>query len=101
MKTRSPLENAWNKLARLAGRAPGEALDMPFGFATRVAAAWKADRRENSLVAFEWLTLRGLAVAVLIFAGSAAFGYDTFAGVFTGEASLGGGGWLDILPLPL
>jgi hypothetical protein len=28
-------------------------------------------------------------------------GYDTLAGVFTGEASLVGGGWLDVLTLPL
>lgn len=69
---------------------------MPFGFATRAVAAWKADRRETTLAAFEWLTLRGLTVALVIFAGSAAYGYETVADVFAGETSIVGG-WLDLL----
>lgn len=73
---------------------------MPFGFATRVVAAWNANRRETTLAAFEWLTWRGLAVALLIFAGSAAFGYETVSDVFGGEASLVGG-WIDMLPSSL
>jgi hypothetical protein len=43
--------------------------------------------------------LRGLAVAMVIFAGSAAFGYDTVADVFAGETSIVGG-WLDTLLPP-
>lgn len=73
---------------------------MPFGFATRVVSGLKAQRRESTLAAFEWLTVRGLAVALVIFVGSAAFGFDTVADVFAGETSLVGG-WLDILPLSL
>jgi hypothetical protein len=93
-------KTAWSKLSRLAAAAPPEALDLPFSFAMRIVAAWRSDRRENTLAAFEWLTVRGLAVAVLIFAGSAAFGYDTLAGVLDGETSLVGG-WLDtLLPAP-
>ena len=97
----NPTTNAWSTLSRLAALAPAETPEAPFGFASRVVAAWRADRRENRLATFEWLTLRGMAVAMVILAGSAAMGYDTLAGVFTGEASLVGGGWLDILSLPL
>jgi hypothetical protein len=65
-----------------------------------VVAAWQANRRESTLAAFEWLTLRVLAVALLIFAGSAAFGYETVSEMFTGETSVAGG-WVDMLSLPL
>lgn len=99
MNTRSH-DQAWPRLASLAAKAPADVPGMPFGFATRAVAAWSANRRETSLAAFEWLTLRGLAVAMVIFAGSAAFGYETVAEVFTGEASLVGE-WIDMLPLPL
>lgn len=98
MKLPRPSETAWSKISRIAALSPQDSLEPPFGFATRVVAAWKADRREGPLAAFEWLTLRGLAVAFVIFAGSAAFGYDTVADVVVGEASIIGG-WLDVLPL--
>lgn len=99
MNTPHPSTTAWSRLSRRAAQAPADTVEMPFGFATRVVAAWKADRREGTLVAFEWLTLRGLAVAMVIFAGSAAFGYDTVADVFAGETSIVGG-WLDTLLPP-
>ncbi|MFZ4765379.1 MAG: hypothetical protein ACOYMN_10535 [Roseimicrobium sp.] len=98
MNTTQPPYSAWSRLSRLAARAPEPVAEVPFGFATRVVASWQADRRERALVAFEWLTLRGLAVAALIFASSAAFGYDTVAGLLEGEASLVGAGLLDIFP---
>jgi hypothetical protein len=100
MKATRPSEHAWNRLSRLAAQAPADAPDLPFGFASRVVAAWKADRRETTIAAFEWLTLRGLGVALLIFAGSAAFGYDSVSDVFAGGASLVGN-WLDMFSLPL
>jgi hypothetical protein len=100
MNSLRPSENAWSKVARLAAAAPADATDAPFGFASRVVAAWQANRRETTLAAFEWLTLRGLAVALLIFAGSAAFGYETVSEMFTGETSVVGG-WVDMLSLPL
>jgi hypothetical protein len=100
MNSLRPFENAWNKVAQLAAAAPADAADAPFGFASRVVAAWQANRRETTLAAFEWLTLRGLAVALLIFAGSAAFGYETVSEVFTGETSVVSG-WVDMLSLPL
>jgi hypothetical protein len=100
MNSFRPFENAWNKVAQLAAAAPADVANAPFGFASRVVAAWQANRRETTLAAFEWLTLRGLAVALLIFAGSAAFGYETVSEVFTGETSVVSG-WVDMLSLPL
>ena len=100
MKSNRPAEQAWSRLASLAAHAGAEPAEVPFGFAGRVVAAWKADRRETTLAAFEWLTIRGLAVALVILVGSAAFGYDAVAGMFEGENSLAGG-WLDILSFPL
>ena len=73
---------------------------QPSVFASRVVASWRADRRETTLAAFEWLTFRTLAVAMLIFAGSAAFGYETVADVIAGQATAVGG-WIDMFPLPL
>ncbi len=100
MNTSRPTENAWQKLAGLAVKAPTEMAEMPYAFASRVVSAWKADRRESTWAAFEWLTIRGLAVALVIFAGSAAFGYDAVAEAISGDSSLVGG-WLDLLPVPL
>ena len=100
MKPNRPSAHAWSRLARLAAQASPEPGSLPFGFASRVVAAWKSDRRETTLAAFEWLTWRGLAVALVIFAGSAAFGYETVTGVFAGETSLVGE-WLDMVSLPL
>jgi hypothetical protein len=100
MKKPPSSEHAWSRLSRLAAQVPADAADLPFAFAGRVVASWKANRRESTLAAFEWLTLRGLAVALVIFAGSAAFGYETVSDVFTGETSLVGS-WLDSLSLPL
>jgi hypothetical protein len=100
MKSTNPSAHAWSRLARLAAHASPEAGSLPYGFASRVVAAWKADRRETNLAAFEWLTLRGLAVALVIFAGSAAFGYETITSVFAGETPAVGE-WLDMVSLPL
>jgi hypothetical protein len=99
MKPTRPSEQAWTKLARLAADAPAEPADVPFGFAGRVVAQWKSNRRESTLAAFEWLTLRGLAVALIIFVGSAAFGYETLAEVVAGETSMVSG-WMDVFSLP-
>lgn len=101
MKAPRKTETAWPKLAKLAAQAPHEAsAGLPYGFATRVVTAWKADRRESTLAAFEWLTVRGFAIALVIFAGSAALGYDAVADAVTGDGSLVGG-WVDLLPMPL
>lgn len=91
-------EHAWPRLAarvRTTATAEPEA-EAPFGFATRVVAQWKTHPREASVALLEWLTMRGLAVAVVILLGSAALSYDTLLGVFTGETALAGG-WIDSL----
>jgi hypothetical protein len=99
MKPSRPSAHAWQRLSRLAIQAPTEPTGMPFGFSTRVVSAWRANSRETTLAAFEWLTFRGLAVALLIFAGSAAFGYEAVSNAFAGEASLAGG-WVDFVTFP-
>ena len=96
MNPPSSSENAWKKLSGLAAQAPAEETAMPPGFGTRVVARWKADRRESTLAVFEWLTLRGLAVAAVVFAALTAFGYDALAGVMAGEAPLISG-WVDTI----
>jgi hypothetical protein len=89
-------ERRWPTLAFLASQAPEPDAEAPFGFATRVVAQWKSHPREASVALLEWLTMRGLAVAVVILLGSAALSYDTLLGVFTGETALAGG-WIDSL----
>ncbi|HSI63134.1 MAG TPA: hypothetical protein VLE43_08440 [Candidatus Saccharimonadia bacterium] len=89
-------EHAWPRLAARAAQTSQPDEEAPMGFATRVVAQWKTSPKEASFALLEWLTLRGLAVAVVILLGSAAFGYDTIVGVFTGETALAGG-WFDSL----
>jgi hypothetical protein len=89
-------ERAWPRLAARAAQTSQPDAEAPLGFATRVVAQWKANPKQVSVPLLEWLTLRGLAVAVVILLGSAAFGYDTVVGVFTGETALAGG-WFDSL----
>src|SRR5699024_4337781 len=88
MNSTDPSERAWPRLAEQAAKAGQPAGDIPMGFATRVVDQWKSSPRDASFALLEWLTLRGLAVAVIILLGSAAFGYDTVVGVFTGETAL-------------
>ena len=93
-----PSKHAWPRLAAHVNALPAAQHDVepPLGFATRVVAQWKSNPREASVALLEWLTLRGLAVAVIILLGSAALSYDTLVGVFTGETALAGG-WFDSL----
>lgn len=79
-------DEAWNKLARLAGKAPAEEAALPFGFSTRVVAGWRAASSEKVFAALEGLTWRGLAVALVVFGGCAALGYDSFVSALSGEA---------------
>ncbi len=92
-------ENSWNRLARLAAQAPADAADLPFGFGTRVVAAWKSSPAEGYFAALEGLTWRGLAVAVLIFGGCAAFGYDSLVSTMSGEAAQAGSYLSDLFGL--
>ena len=91
MNNREQSESAWVKLARLAATAPREEMEMPFGFSTCVISQWRSQAREATLTMFEWFTVRGLAVAMLILAGSAAFSYDAIADVINGDTPVSGG----------
>jgi len=90
MSTRNFIEHAWNRLARRAAQAPPDAADLPFGFAARVVAAWRSSPGEGFFAALEGLTWRGLAVAVAIFCGCAAFGYDSVLNAMSGDAAQAG-----------
>jgi hypothetical protein len=91
-------DRAWPRLAARVRADHHTLLDeqAPLGFATRVVAQWKTHPREATVALLEWLTMRGLAVAVVILLGSAAFSYDTLLGIFTGETALAGS-WFDSL----
>lgn len=99
MKTIKKSQQAWPKLARLAGTAPQELAEMPLGFTTRVVASCRNQSRESALAVFEWLTLRGLAITMIILLGCMAFSYQSVADVVGGETALAGS-WLESL-LPL
>lgn len=63
------IERSLSRLLTLARRAPAdeEVWATPPGFATRVAARWVSGRLEASGGAiWEWLAVRGLAVACLL-----------------------------------
>ena len=92
-------ENAWARLARNAAQAPADVTAVPFGFATRVVAAWKSSPSEGFFAALEGLTWRGVAVAVAIFGGCAALGYDSVLSAMSGEADLAGSIFSDLLGL--
>lgn len=99
MKPNRTSQQAWLKLSQLAARAPQSLEEMPLGFATRVVAACRNQSRESALAMFEWLTLRGLAVTMLILLGSMFFTYQSVVEVVGGETALAGS-WLESL-LPL
>lgn len=99
MKPPPTSQQAWSKLARLAATAPEDPMEIPFGFATRVVAACRDQSRESALAIFEWLTLRGLAVTMIILLGCMAFSYQSVVEVVGGETALAGS-WLESL-LPL
>lgn len=72
----SDFDQTWKRLTALARSAPDAAADdvqAPPGFATRVAAQWIATRRgRGNASAWEWLAVRGLAVACLVTVASVA-----------------------------
>lgn len=83
-----PSEQAWNRLAPLAARAPEETADLPMGFATRTAANWKSHPGERVASLVEFFAWRGLALAMVILVGSVAMGYDALSGFIAGDTSL-------------
>ena len=82
--------NHWQKLSQLASRAPRDEAAMPFGFATRVVAAWKSSSAEGFFAALEGLTWRGVAVAAGVLGVCAVFGYESLSSAFSGEAAEAG-----------
>lgn len=99
MKPSHTSQQAWLKLSQLAATAPQEPVEIPPGFATRIAAACRSQSRESALAMFEWLTLRGLAITMIILLGCMAFSYQSVVDVVGGETALAGS-WLESL-LPL
>jgi hypothetical protein len=83
-------DQSWQKLSRLASHAPQDGAAEPFGFATRVVAAWKSSPKEGFLAAFEGVTWRGLVVATGVLGVCALLSYNTLAGLFTGETQFFG-----------
>ena len=83
-------DQTWQKLSRLASHAPENPADVPFGFATRVVAAWKSSPAEGFLAALDGVTWRGLMVATGVLGVCALLSYSTLAGLFTGETQFFG-----------
>jgi len=83
-----PSEQAWNRLAQTAARAPEEPADLPLGFVTRTVANWNAHPGERVASMMEFFTWRGLALAMIILIGTVAIGYDALSGFVAGDTSL-------------
>ncbi len=70
----------WTKLARTARHAPPEAAkEMPFGFATRIAARW-ASSETAAAAPWEKLALRALAFAAVLMIASVTLNFDFLTG---------------------
>ena len=68
----------WKHLAAMARQAPVEPLiEMPFGFDTRVVAAWRAQAEENESLPWALLLRGALVCSVLIVALTVAMNYQT------------------------
>ena len=59
---------------------------MPFGFATRMVAAWRSSPAEAMSAALAGLTWRGVAIATGILCACAVMSYGAIAEIFTGDA---------------
>jgi len=73
-----PKDN-WQKLARLARQAPQPgAAEVPFGFATRVAARWASSESPapSAWEVWEQFSLRGLMLASVLVVAVAFTSYD-------------------------
>ena len=68
----------WKRLAGTARRAPEEpALEMPFGFDTRVLAVWQAQREGEELLPWAQLLRGALVCASLIMLLSLAMNFQS------------------------
>ena len=78
MKRKS--QDSWNRLVTLARQAPpsdSAGVELPFGFATRVAAQGLASVERGGLAGlFEPLALRALGIATFAAVAVMAFGFN-------------------------
>jgi hypothetical protein len=63
---------------------------MPFGFSTRVVAAWSSQPQAATWEMMEWFTWRALALALIVTLGSAALSYDGLSKVLANETAQAG-----------
>ena len=87
-------EQAWQRLAAAARRAPADDRDLsaPYGFATRVAAlAMSAERPSNAAPARR-LWLRAAGIACLFAVAAVAANYSAIASAFDEEPAIVGNG---------
>ncbi len=70
------IEQVWARLVRTARQSETtDETEIPSGFATRVIANWKTNPQKRSSV-WEFLSVRALACAFLLMAGSIATNYN-------------------------
>lgn len=84
--------SSWERLVSLA-RRDGPRVDdfpVPYGFATRIVAAWQSERPENPWIIREAFAWRGALVAAAITLASVAMNYDLLMGIWYGETALAG-----------
>jgi hypothetical protein len=88
----NPEPEPWLRLASLARRDAPEVDDfpVPYGFATRIVAAWQSERPENPWIIREAFAWRGALVAAAITLASVAINYDLLLGIWYGETALAG-----------
>jgi len=81
----SNYDQAWQRLAAAARRAPDERDDAaPYGFSTRVAAlAMAAGRPKRSMI--EQLSLRAMGIACLLALVAVGTNYSTISHLFDDE----------------
>ena len=89
-KQTSHTATAWTRLARVARDAPALDNGMPFGFSTRVVAAWSSQPQAATWEMMEWFTWRALALALIVTLGSAALSYDGLSKVLANETAQAG-----------
>src|SRR5262249_41164062 len=80
-----PTSDPWKKLTTRAREAPALAESMPYGFATRVVAQWRALPQEDLQEIWQRLTYRGLAIAAAILMAFLAYGYQSVSNVGSGD----------------
>jgi len=82
-------ENKWERLTRWARRTRKiEGAAAPYGFSDRVAAIWAAGEAPLIPNWWEWLSIRSVAVAMVIMLGTLAANHDVLSQGFEIEVSM-------------